>query len=870
MWMSVFIWSIFILLLGLLMAPLTNRLFSRLADRGTSLARPVGLLLWGYLFWLMASLGLVENTTGGALVALTLAVAISFWVGRGRWQELRVWARQQGRAFLLGEATFLLCFIGWAIVRSVDPAIIGTEKPMEMAFINAILRSPAFPPHDPWLSGYAISYYYFGYVIVALIIRVTGVLPEAGFNLASALWFAMTAQGAFCILYNLLAGRKNAGVEGESKPKKTNPAWGLLAPLFLLLVSNWEGFFEMLHSRGIFWRMGTDGAWQSGFWKWLDIQELVNPPTLPFSWVPERATGIWWWRASRVLQDYNLTGQSFEIIDEFPFFSYLLSDLHPHVLAMPFALVGIALALNLFLQAREKLVSGVGLVEAAQKWLRTEAVDLRSLAALAWMKQPAFWAAALAMGGLSFLNTWDFPIYVALFSAAWVYRRYRELGWSGKRVMEFVELAVLLGVAGGILYLPFYLGFASQAGGVLPSMSFFTRGVHFWVMFGPFLVPIILWLVWRWKRPGSMPVLRAGIKFALLVIAGLFIVSYVMGFLVSNFAIWGNLLANGRPDSHLASVLIDLGNRFNGLQGASRPVQLVFSSLAQRIVNPGTWITLGAILLLVWGLLAERRRGSMDEDVQPGRPTGTGRFVMLLVLVGAGLALAPEYFYLRDQFGWRMNTIFKLYFQTWLLWSLAASFAAAVLWQSLRGASGVLFRVGMGIVLVFSLAYSFFGLRMRLGVLDPAQMTLDGSNYIRRGNADEMQAIEWLRRAPYGVVSEAVGGSYSGFARISTYSGLPTVLGWPGHESQWRGGGTEMGSRQSDIERLYRTSDWTEAQEILNQYQIRYVYVGGLERSAYRVNESKFQSYMKPVYQNATVTIYEVIPSARNVEQPAG
>jgi uncharacterized membrane protein len=110
-----------------------------------------------------------------------------------------------------------------------------------------------------------------------------------------------------------------------------------------------------------------------------------------------------------------------------------------------------------------------------------------------------------------------------------------------------------------------------------------------------------------------------------------------------------------------------------------------------------------------------------------------------------------------------------------------------------------------------------------------------------------------------GVISEAVGGSYtpdSEWASIQT--GYPTVLGWPGHESQWRGGADEMGSRQSDLETLYSTNSWEEALTILRRYDIRYIYIGSYEHATYPVNEVKFQQALTPAYQNSSVTIYEV------------
>ncbi len=136
--------------------------------------------------------------------------------------------------------------------------------------------------------------------------------------------------------------------------------------------------------------------------------------------------------------------------------------------------------------------------------------------------------------------------------------------------------------------------------------------------------------------------------------------------------------------------------------------------------------------------------------------------------------------------------------------------------------------------------------------------TLDGNAYIQRYNPDEYDAILWLQNAPFGIVVEAVGGSYTDYARISTRTGLPTILGWPGHESQWRGGGEEMGSRLSDIQVLFETGDWEEAMRILEGYNVRYIYIGNLERSTYRLDLSKFEANLSRVFTNGSVTIFEV------------
>ncbi len=191
---------------------------------------------------------------------------------------------------------------------------------------------------------------------------------------------------------------------------------------------------EMLHARGVFWNRAENGEWQSGFWSWLNIQELINPPATPLTWTPNRPAGIWWWRASRVLQDFALDKSPREVIDEFPMFSYLLGDLHPHVLAMPFALLAIGLALNIFLQLRE--------------------VSSDRLILLRWMKKPDFWLTALALGALAFLNTWDFPIFLALFSAAAVLNSFLRAGWRFEILWDFLTMTIVLGLVGIALYFP--------------------------------------------------------------------------------------------------------------------------------------------------------------------------------------------------------------------------------------------------------------------------------------------------------------------------------------------------------------------------------------------------------------------------------
>jgi len=834
------LWYIVISLLGLAVFPLAYRLLPALSDRGYTLSRTIGLLIWGFIFWLLGSLGILKNDTGGQLLALLLLLVLSGLAMRGtKPADLLAWFKSRLSLIIAVEILFMTAFAFMAFIRAANPETVGTEKPMEMAFINSILRSPTFPPNDPWLSGYGISYYYFGYVLVAMLSRISGTAGSLGFNLGLSLAFSLSTVGIYGLVFNLLQARRPKPEAMEGDPSLYNPITNLIyplfGPLFLLLVSNLEGFLEILHGKGIFWKMNPAGGGTSGFWSWLDILNLRDPPTLPLTWSPRH---WWWWRASRVLQDYDLAHGPREIIDEFPAFSYLLGDLHPHVLAMPFAFLGLALALNLILGGCRGQVRLPGIKTGLH-------INIQSLA-----------FAALAFGGIAFINFWDFPTYVALFCGTYVLVRTWEKGWKWERLIDFLIAFFAVGILSVLLYMPFYLGFSSQAGGIIPSLIYATRGAHLWVMFAPLLIPMIIYLAYLWKSYGNMTLFKKGLWLGAGIILVLWLTSTVIA-----------LLAISIPGLPYANIIRDAIAPGINTVSSNAPIWLTAlgQALQRRIVNAGGWLTVLSLIILTTGLLAKNKTkeqsGITDHgEDSPDTPLLPAHaYSLMLVFIGALLALGSEFYFLRDQFGWRMNTIFKFYFQTWILWAAVAAYGTCVLLQVLKGAWGVIFRIGLVIVIAASLVYPVLGFWTKTNGFNPPQgLSLDGSAHL---GESESAAVEWLKSAPPGNLVEAVradGGQYSDFANIATYSGLPTVLGWVGHESQWGRDGAVLGTRQNDIERLYTTRDWTEAQAILDKYNIRYVILGPRERSTYRVFEPKFQRFLNPVFNLGDIIIYEV------------
>jgi uncharacterized membrane protein len=818
----------------------------------------------------------------------------------------------------------------------------GGEKWMEIAFLNSILRSDTFPPHDPWLSGFAISYYYFGYVIIAMLARLAAVPPPIAFNLGIATLFALTCTGAFSLVYNLVVAKANA--LGERLKEITAAVGSLLGPLLVTVMGNLEGSLEALHARGI-------GS--ATFWAWLDVRSINGPPVAlaQGSWLPQRF--FWWWQASRVLHDYAPWGADQEVIDEFPSFSFLLGDMHPHVLALPFALLALALALNLYLRVSESADQRSPITS-----LRFAICDLRM-----W----EFLVYAVCLGGLGFLNTWDFPIYLSIVIAACILAHSRITHHASRfpfYVFRFALPFVTLLVAGILLYLPFWLGFRSQARGILPNLFNGTRLPHFLVMFGPLAFVAAVFVAGAARREG---VRAREVARRTLVVLGCIVgtLTLMLGLVVLLIAA-GAIPLRG-PAAYLVTWL--RGEPVAGLGDVS--AAQIRRSLLARVIDPAAleprafpayvavligavigsplWVVVGLLALILTAVIVLARGLRPESFGSP--PTANGSrsvtgypssaisgFVLLLLIAGALLALSVEFFYLRDNFGTRMNTVFKFYFQTWVLWGIAGAYAlvqivrrcgaristvllalgvafyalavmsgdALAYWPSRRFLVGLPAWPVYAYLLALGLAWALWGaacvcalvagfaeasgaatvvillstLLILAGLVYPAMAipkraaeygsapTLDGTAYLSQAHPDDYAAIAWLnenvRGAP--VILESPGDRFRAYiyeGRVSALTGLPTLLGWAGHESQWRGNYDEQGRREPDIEKLYTSLVPSEVLTLLNKYDITYVYVGPLERSRYPAEGlEKFSALMETVYETSGVSIYRYRPAS--------
>ena len=819
----VIVWWLWLEVIGLAALPLAYRFFHRLSDRGYTFARPLGLLLVSYGLWLGGSLGLLRNSLGGALFSLVAVAGLSLAVYRRGRREgepgLGAWLRANGRLVLTVELLFAGALGLWALLRAYSPEITtaGGEKFMEIMVLNSIARSDYFPPHDAWLSGYAISYYYFGYVMMALLTRLSGFPAHLTFNVGLASLFALTCTGAFGVVYNLCSSKWQGA---NSKVPGRPIACGFLGAILVAVLGNLEGLLEVLYS--LHWP-------PAGFWRWLDILELNEPFSATRSLMPTRSSW-WWWRASRVINDLDPLGNSMGIqpIDEFPGFSFLLGDMHPHVLALPFVLLVLAIAWN--------ALRG-GEAEGRGAWWEPVA------------RLPLL--VPLCLGALGFLNTWDLAIYLPLFVTAYGlgrWRHYGRLNWPFLRDAGLTGMAT--GVGSVLLYLPFYIGLQSQAGGLLPTIYVGTRFRHYFVMFGPFLVAIaglltLLAMPLRQDRAarrlsGSWAGWTAtflGLPLALMLLLVLIMVVTPQG---------RELLESIRRIPAVHQVVGD------------EPWPVLLGRLL--LVKLRYWLmplTVAGMAGLGWVLLQRNL-----ACPQPTREEDGLHFALLCAIFGLLLTLSVEFFYLVDNFQVRMNTIFKFYFQGWVLMAVASAFAVCWLTRS-KGRLRSAFLTAFWLLFAGGMVYPLLGNVSRAGNFDPPP-TLDGTAYLAQSQPDDYAAINWLNErvddAPVILEAPGTGGSsYVYEGRVSALTGLPTLLGWAGHEGQWRGSYVVQGAREPDIQTIYNTLDLQTAQNLLEQYGVSYVYVGPLERSEYDPRGlEKFGRFMDVVYEEGGVTIYRM------------
>ncbi len=380
--------------------PVARQLLQYLPSAGYILSKVVGWFVYTYVMWVILHTGLIGASRSLFIIVFSVlcCVAIIFLLFKKKEIEN---LRQNIGLLVSSEILFICAMWVYGLFRSLSPEILGTEKPMEFALLNSVMRTDLFPPEDPWLAGFQINYYYFGYVAVGALSLLAGLKPAIGFNIGLCSIFATAVLGCFALGYNIL------GLTYCDSGKKSRNIAGLFAVVLVLIVGN-------LAAVGLL--DGIDNHLDPYFFSGLS------------------------WESSRVIEMFGSDGDLRDYtINEFPFFSFALGDLHPHVLVLPNTLLSVSVAIG---------------------WLLNWSHSRADNGDLFWLTVATSWV----MGCIWVTNPWNVPAFagaILLFGLTGVLL-HRSIARFGKFILHYMTL--MMGSV--VWFIPFHLGFESFFNGL--------------------------------------------------------------------------------------------------------------------------------------------------------------------------------------------------------------------------------------------------------------------------------------------------------------------------------------------------------------------------------------------------------------------
>lgn len=693
-------------------------LLRRFPDAGAGVSKMLGLAVPAVAVFVSVTwLGLTFTRGLVAAVFGTWFLAAGV-VGRRRKALLaQVWA-QRRRTILWVTALSTTTFLVFVALRSMNPDLWNPsragEKPFELTMLTSVMRTRTLPPYDSWMSGGVLNYYYGGYLMLSLPGRLLRTSPTVVMNLAVAVFASCSAGAAF----TAGSAAASSGRRVVSAASMATARWaGLLAAAFLLVVPN-----------------------------------LVVVPGLVRRAVGADPGTFDWWASSRVIPNSVA-------ITEFPAWSVLFGDVHPHLMGLPLLATVLVLCLA---------------------WYRS-LIERQSAQSLALAV-----VVGLLLGLVRATNTWDYPLATAAAIVAVSYALVRRGNW---RIVA--RDAVVVGAGVLLVWAPYVWRGEVYDAGVEPvtQRTPWTSWVDQWAFFAACTVLVVVPIVWRRARHlvDTSPTVWRHVRLGHVVAAAVAVCA--------------------------AGVLFNSGAR------ATQLTCLLLAALAAASAVIGrrsrAFSSLGCLLMAVgWFAIAVIEQYSVKND--------------------AG----------------RMNTVFKGWFQAWLLLALGCAVSLVVLIRSQARATSRLPRVYRRVGLTFvgfagliSVAFFVVAAPERLADrVSPDKPSLDGLAYFDsdlpysdtdRLLADDLPLLRWLQAHVRGIVpiAEAPGDDYIWSSRFATMTGLATPIGWPYHERQQkRPYGPVVDQRIADMKELYTTTDTDRIAELLARYRIRYLTFGLVEQ----------------------------------------
>lgn len=781
--------------------PLAVHLFPLSRSGGVILSKPLGILSCSLFVWTLTYIKIGRLNLIFIFLSLFILAVLSWGpksLREGALSKLK--DNDTIGNIVIEETLFALALTVFCFLKGFRPDINGQEKFMDYGFMMSMLRNPELPANDMWLSGFSINYYYYGQYIYAFITKLSGIEPSVSYNISMCCSIALPFSMCYSIGQMLIDGARNHGLKC---PRFFSYIAGILTAFAVMVFGNSHSFYYDENSIGnglldLFEKLGANVGKKDSFF-YPDSTRFIgyNPDS-------SLIEGI------RNGGDYT--------IEEFPFYSFLIGDLHAHVCSTMVVLLIFALAVT--------LVNKVYSSELTERSIPSEANLLdRIKAELSMLMVPEIIAISILLGICQMTNYWDFLIYFIFGSMLLlVINTYRN------RIFSSIPGAVLFLInVGGILGI--YLLFGYQ-----PLLHFVMQAVLF---------AVSLAVVSRF--PCTLSRTGAGMSFF-----------FTVGSLVSlpfnmNFEMISNKLAPTVNQSPLYQLFILWGTHVL-ICITFFVFVIIFKDIPKGNKKPEYT---NPVIKFFY------ERNPMDV------------FMCGSIVVGLLLLLAPELFYVRDIYtgGYlRSNTMFKFTYAGFIILSICMIYSVIrLMFIKTRkddfSMTAFIISIVFCALLLIPAHYTLASLKQRNGDITLENYrTLDGTAYLstyvssntdnaREGNlADYDACINWFNENVDGdpVILEAYGLSYTDNNIVSAYTGLPAVCGWQTHEWLWRFHGIVdketdllvadperdvwdlyLTPRHIDIDTIYTSSDQELVLSLLRKYNVRYVILGDLERFKY-------------------------------------
>ena len=801
----------FITILGWLIYPLLRFTLTGLDDKGYPLSKLAGLLVLAFIVWMLGSFRVpfLPLTIWMVMLGLvTLSGVLIFIQRKSLFQEIK----ENWRYYLTIELLAVGAFVFFLLIRIGNPDLWhpykGGEKPMDFSYLNAVLKSTSFPPYDPWFAGGYINYYYYGFVILGVPLKVLGIMPSLAYNIILPVWYSLLILGAFSIGWNFYKTipRSRALRAGEKEDKRGlgTAFWvGLATAVGLGLLGNHGTIkliiqsYQKIAAGGIPLEEAAFG--QKITWALQGFMQFLRGTPLPLY------PGDWYWYPSRVIPG--------EPITEFPYFTFIYGDLHAHLIALPITLFAISWSLSFVLRPRSQ--------KTGKDWM-------------GWVQFGAcFVLGGLVIGALRPTNTWDFYTYIVLAGVSVFYKTIKDyktrlnLNIRYAKWLEQIGVAIiaamLLVFIAVLMYQPFAYWFGQGYttvdfwnGSRTPLDAYFTH-------WGLFLFIIVSWMAWEtyhWMKStpktalDKLEPIKNWIYAALVVFGAILVIMLALRVVVALIAI---------PLGLWAVVLM------------LRPEQTDGRRFLLFLVGTAILVTLAVELVYVPG------------DI--GRMNTVFKFYMqawVLFAACAGVCLV-----------WVLKSIRYWNNSLATIWEMAlfGLIISAALFTLMGTADKVRDRMATDAPNTLDgMAYMPYAYFYDMGVNMPL--------------VEDYAGILWMQENIEGspVILEGQAYEYRWGNRYSIYTGLPGVVGWNWHQRQQRAvlRSPIVEARVAAVNNFYTTTDLNYVNDFLDEYDIAYIVLGELERAFYPgVGMEKFQEnaghLWEEVFRYDDTIIYEVI-----------